>query len=199
MNQQSLHKDKVDRELDAALANYAAIEPRPGLEERILTTLRAGQKPAVQHSWWNWPALGVTASVLIVLAISLAWKSGKQAQNITEHQSATPARGNKETGTRMATNSARSPAHPAVLDRPASHRIREGHAIIGSGPKLAQFPSLRPLSEQEQLLVRFVREFPEEAALIARVQAESEKETEELGGDQSPETNPDQQDQPQER
>lgn len=60
-------------------------------------------------------------------------------------------------------------------------------------PKLDQFPTPRPLSEQEKLLVRYVHEFPEEALLIAKAQAESEKEIEQLSGNQPPETNPDQQ------
>jgi hypothetical protein len=35
---------------------------------------------------------------------------------------------------------------------------------------LEQFPSPRPLSEQEIMLARFVEQFPREAAMIARAQ-----------------------------
>ena len=37
-------------------------------------------------------------------------------------------------------------------------------------PRLDQFPSPRPLSEQEILLARFVEQFPREAAMIATAQ-----------------------------
>ena len=65
--------------------------------------------------------------------------------------------------------------------------------VAAANPKLDQFPSPRPLSEEEQLLVRYVHEFPEEAVLIAKAQAESEKEIEQLNGNQSAGANPDQQ------
>ena len=37
----NLQADDLDRTLDAALANYAAVEPRAGLEDRILVRVRA--------------------------------------------------------------------------------------------------------------------------------------------------------------
>jgi hypothetical protein len=45
---------------------------------------------------------------------------------------------------------------------------------------LEQFPSARPLSEEEQMLARYVREFPQEAVLVAQDQAKAHKELEEL-------------------
>ena len=50
-------------------------------------------------------------------------------------------------------------------------------------PRLDQFPSPRPLSEQEQMLARYVREFPQEAVLVARAQTERRKELEKLLAD----------------
>ena len=64
---------------------------------------------------------------------------------------------------------------------------------MAANPRLDQFPSPRALSEQEKLLVRYVHEFPEEAVLIAQAQAESEKEIEQLIGNQSAGMNQDQQ------
>jgi hypothetical protein len=43
-------------------------------------------------------------------------------------------------------------------------------------PRLDQFPSAQPLSEQEIALARYVSQFPQEATLIARAQGEYEKE-----------------------
>jgi len=42
--------------------------------------------------------------------------------------------------------------------------------------RLDRFPSPQPLSEQELALARYVSEFPQEATLIARTQAEFENE-----------------------
>jgi hypothetical protein len=198
MNQQ----DELDRELDAALTTFAAVEPRPGLELRIAANLRCEQGQAARNSWLRRPALGVTVATIIVAALSTVWKPGKSAQTATEHRPATTLQINKQTGTHMATNNGGSSSHPAAvvaIARPARHGVRQPEAIIASEPRRAQFPSLRPLNEQELLLVRYVQDFPQEAATIARAEAESEKEIEQLGEDQPWETNPDQQDQPQER
>ncbi len=49
--------------------------------------------------------------------------------------------------------------------------------IPAAGPKLDQFPSPQPLSEQELALANYATTFPEEAVLIATAQEEFEKET----------------------
>ena len=43
---------------------------------------------------------------------------------------------------------------------------------MASGPKLDQFPSPQPLSEQEQMLASYVAQFRPQAVLIARVMSE---------------------------
>ena len=43
-------QDEFDRMLDAALAKYAAVEPRTGLEERVLANLRAEQARVPDHA-----------------------------------------------------------------------------------------------------------------------------------------------------
>ena len=39
--------DDLDRALDAALAKYTSVEPRAGLDERILANLRAVSRPLI--------------------------------------------------------------------------------------------------------------------------------------------------------
>jgi len=48
------------------------------------------------------------------------------------------------------------------------------------------------LSEGERLLVRYVRNFPQEAEVIAKEQAEFDQEMEKLNGDQSRKASSDQ-------
>jgi len=190
----------LDRELDAALAKFATAAPRAGLEERVLANLRAGQEHTVARRWWRWLALDVTVALAIVIAISLVGKPGKPTPNFTARRSAITVQGDKRIGTPVVTNDLGTPmpahlAGPVATNKPVRHGVRHLQAVIANGPRLDQFPSPRPLSEQEQLLAHFVQEFPEEAAIIARAQAESEKEMEQLTGDQPSGTNSDQQDQ----
>jgi hypothetical protein len=80
----------------------------------------------------------------------------------------------------------------SVREKPRTKSARPGTEIAAEtatakpAPRLGQFPSQRPLSEQEELLVRYVRESPQEAVLVARAQAEREKELEKLIRDESP-------------
>jgi len=42
-----------------------------------------------------------------------------------------------------------------------------------NSPKLEQFPSPQPLSEQERILANYVGKYPEHATLIARARSEA--------------------------
>jgi hypothetical protein len=74
---------------------------------------------------------------------------------------------------------------PNVLHRSAVRRAQTATVVSAAAvqPKLDQFPSPRPLSEQEQILVNYVAKYPETAALIAQARTEErEKEREEEAG-----------------
>lgn len=183
-------QNELDRVLDAALAKYAAVEPRVGLEERVLASLRAEQAWVPERAWWRWIAAGALAAVVVV-ALALAGRSGRPHAPVIANQPTVVAPSVQQPGTQATSNSGAIRKAPIRRSRP---RVE-----IAANPKLDQFPSPRPLSEQEQLLVRYVHEFPEEAVLIAKAQAESEKEVELLIGNQPPGANPDQQSDQQER
>lgn len=53
-----------------------------------------------------------------------------------------------------------------------SVRARRRVATLSAEPRLEQFPSPAPLSKEEESLVRYIRERPHDAALMARAQAE---------------------------
>jgi hypothetical protein len=190
MSERVSENDALDRELDAALAKYVAVEPRAGLEKRVLANFRAQREHAAARVWWRWQALAVAAAVLVVAAVSLIgrpamWRPGKPAPDIKSHQPAAAAQGDTQPGTRVATNDGGSPvrpAGPAVATRPARHGVHPPQAIDANGPRLDHFPSPRPLSDEEKLLVLYVRDFPRDAVMIAQAQAESEKEMEQLSG-----------------
>ena len=64
-------REPLDDQIDAALARYAAVEPRPGLEERIFAHLRVQRKSSTSMAWWRWA--GVVAAA-ILMATLLLWK-----------------------------------------------------------------------------------------------------------------------------
>ena len=75
-NRRDLENDMLNRELDAALAKFAAVEPRTGLEERVLATLRAEQERAQISSQWRWPVVATLAAI-VVMSVSFVWRSAK--------------------------------------------------------------------------------------------------------------------------
>jgi hypothetical protein len=175
-----------DRELDLVLAKYASIEPRAGLEQRVLAHLRAERQPVLQL--WSWRRTTVAAVLIVIVAAVLSWRSGKPgpsttmrrpprtASSITPGEQVSASAGAEKNGSRPST----------LLRRPAVRRAEPAVVVSAAAavrPKLDQFPSPRPLSEQEQLLANYVAEYPETAALIAQLRTEErEKEREEEAG-----------------
>ena len=72
--------DELDSTLDAALTKYATVEPRAGLEDRILANLRAEQARVLDRAWWQVHFMACSAAalaVVVVMALALAWRSGQ--------------------------------------------------------------------------------------------------------------------------
>jgi len=161
----SLENDPLDRELDAALANYAAVEPRAGIEQRILANLRAEQNHASVRPWWRLPAGGAILVAGLVVAVLLASKFSKPAPNLTAHHVPTvtlPAAESQTYGNNRPGGAAPAPRKKPM--RVARHRENQN----ASAPKLDVFPSPKPLSEQEKMLVAYVAQHRQQAVLIAR-------------------------------
>ena len=162
-------EDQLDRVMDVALANYTAVEPRAGLDERVLANLRAERVRAPERSWWRW---GFAAAVLVIGAV-LAWRMANPSQPVLVNRPAetqpAPTQAPQSANARAETLPARVPPRRKQNRRPTS-------AKLPADPKLDVFPSPQPLSEQELALARYVRNFPSDAKLVAQAQAASEKE-----------------------
>jgi hypothetical protein len=163
----------LDQWLDEALAQYGKSEPRSGLEIRMLARLRAEQtRVATGHRWWR--SAGLVAGISAVVALVWFGQIGRKWRSIptpmvAQHQSLG-----------IQTESFREPptVEPALKAAPretTQHLALRPQTIT---TKLEQFPAPVPLSGQERLLARYVREFPRQAALMARVQTELQQQEE---------------------
>jgi len=173
-------QDELDKTLDGALAKYAAVEPRAGLEDRVLANLRIEQARIPNRAWWQVHFMACSAAalaVVVIVAVTLAWRSGRSSPVVANHSSVT-TQAPKAPTTQVVSNSENNGVRPSAPSPPRSNAAhRSSPAVVASSPpKLDQFPSPQPLSAEELALVRYVGHFPDDATLIAQAQAEFEKE-----------------------
>lgn len=181
--------DKLDRALDAALATYAAIEPRTGLNERILARLESASKSPSHSMWRRWSAAAAVFAAVIV-TIGLAWRRYERTQPPIANRPPTIQRPN-EPATQFASNAAPSSVPPKATGSPRRTRPRHLRPpLVAAQPKLDQFPSPQPLSAEDLALVRYVRSFPKEATLIAQAQEQFALETQKIMDDAGSQNRP---------
>ncbi len=172
----SAERDPLDRILDAALAKYATVEPRIGLEDRVLANLRAEGAQASRNAgwrWWQWTAAAVAAAIVVAM---FAWRSGMPTHPAIAHRPAISTPGAKETEAQSALNGNGKPTHVRTRRTPTDERpAHPNPAVAAAAPKLDVFPSPQPLSEQEKILANYVAQFHDQAILIARVTNEELK------------------------
>ncbi len=174
-----MREKDFERELDAALARYGVVEPRNGLEQRVLANLRAQNARATRFEWRRWAATGFAVASLAVLLI-WAGERNWAPVNIT---SRTTQDGVPWTIARVPLATATPSGHNGITGRARQSDLTERNARESgdSLPKLAQFPAPEPLSEQEKLLVRYVEQSPQDAALVAEaMNLEKQRELDEM-------------------
>lgn len=167
------HHEQNHGELDDALAKYARVEPRAGLEERILANLQAEQARVPNHSVWRW-SVAIVLAALVVAALVMGWRHGKSFSPLMVKHPSTSAPGPNDPRPEVAANDGAKQLHVAgqASKRAATHRSPRPAVVATVNPKLDQFPSPQPLSEQEQILASYVAKFHAQAVLIARVASE---------------------------
>ena len=155
--------DRLDVALDAALAEYASVEPRAGLEERILANLRAGDALVAHGTWWIW-VFGAGLAAVVLVAGTLAWRTTTATvPRVAIHPpNARPVPAPPQQPIQVAHSAPQKKPAPRTLLQPLPRQ-----EAVASNPKLDVFPSPLPLSEQERLLAIYVGQFPEHAALVA--------------------------------
>lgn len=176
-NKRRSEDDAIDLALDAALGKYAAVEPRVGLEQRVLAQLQSESARLSNRSWWQWSAIGASAALLVIVG-ALAWRSNRPMKTVAQHQSA-PIEAVHSSPVQIAMNDQTHALRPLAVQQTTTPR-RHAHQspTVADAPKLDQFPSPEPLTEEELALVRYVRGFRQDAVIVANAQEEFEKEVE---------------------
>jgi len=154
-----------DRILDAALAKYSAVEPRMGLEERVLANLRTQPARTTARAWWQW-SLASAALVVIAIVGGLAWRANRPPHPVIANHPITTIEPVVEPEKQIAH---RSRKH--VLRHERTPHVQPEQVEI-TNPKLDQFPAPQPLTAQEKLLLDYVGQYHEQAVLVARAREE---------------------------
>ncbi len=165
-------KHKLDQWLDQALTDYGHAEPRTGLEIRVLANLAAEKAGTTTRTIWPW-AFASAAVTLTVFVAFWSWPSTQKPRTSTN-----PANNNTVLQQKEPTVTAGSGVQvsaPAAVKRGKRQQLAKAPELE-KAPRLSQFPSVRELSTQEQLLVRYAREFPKQALEVAQAQAAAEQE-----------------------
>jgi hypothetical protein len=156
--------------LDAALKRYGNVEPRAGLEARVSTNIRIEQE-RIGERRWNWmSALAAIAVAGALGAIIFLIRKPEVRPQVVAIQAAPGLIAKEAPAATVKPSLAEKPSPSVSRRRPRP--IAAAVVSADESPKLEQFPSPRPLSEQEEILARYVRERPEEARLVAHAQAE---------------------------
>src|SRR3982074_3489028 len=92
--------DALDRELDAALAQRGAVEPRAGLEQRVLTNLQAEREKIASRTWWRRPVTVTVAAAatITVGGVSLMWRSAQTSPVVSVDRPPTSVHGGGQDG-----------------------------------------------------------------------------------------------------
>ncbi|HEY1677674.1 MAG TPA: hypothetical protein VGG04_08215 [Candidatus Sulfotelmatobacter sp.] len=164
--------DDVDLLLDKGLARYAEVEPREGLEDRILANLRAERPRVSIHAWWKWGVAALTAMVLVAAAV--AFRPARKSQPVIGPQTGAETQSARDSETQLANPEVPgTPKRSPVRRRPAHRDAPVMTVAAAKAPKLDQFPSPRPLTEQEKMLLGYIEQNPQHAALLAEARMDS--------------------------
>jgi hypothetical protein len=147
----------LDELLDSLLATYSDAEPRPGMEKRLLATLRAVSLSAntSQRLAWRWLLAGAAAgAVTAVVVFAVYWRQIPATPQLPRIEMAGPP------------PPLLYPAHSiprgSGQEQKISHAPRRDLAMPATVADVRQeiFPSPTPLSEQERLLMRYLASTP---------------------------------------
>jgi hypothetical protein len=162
---------QVEEWLDGALKRYSHAEPHPALESRILANLLEKRERTVSKWFWG-TALAVAAAVLFVVLVAGLMQRKDRGREVVQVEPR--GSGSLSTGTTKGSSARReksaSTSHAAGVGRSSAAQVARpevGTKVVSKtagsevkGPRLAQFPSSRPDSEQARLLAAYLENAP---------------------------------------
>lgn len=152
---------QMDEILDALLSNYSAVQPRPGLETRILANIRDVENSAKSsQSWgfkWIW---GLAAACTVIIALAVLIGLNRKIATPTITSVAPPALVQTTQQRHLQTKMTVASAVNHSPKKHAQPTIQSASLPINQRPDV--FPTPEPLSEEEKLLVRYVTRTPRE-------------------------------------
>jgi hypothetical protein len=157
---------KLDDLLDSALASYSSVEPRPGLEGRILARIHdAAEQPQVR--WWNtrWFWAGSAIAALVVVIAMLAMRQGTIAPPEKMIVQTPPTRSRPQP--QPAVQNVGQEKIAKHMTAPQRHLAVLKNASLPLQQRPQIFPTPTPLSEQERMLLSYYVRTPREE-LIAQ-------------------------------
>jgi hypothetical protein len=168
MNEMNNH-DRYDQIIEGSLARRADVVERPGLEQRLLAVV-AEQETASVGWWgpiWKWSFAGVA----VVLMLSMAWWVQTPTQTNTQQANLKPPPQTNRSGVIEPSRIFGTPLQPrSLMTTVLQHHPVKG--TPGGEPNIASvkkdvFPSPTALSEDERILLSFVRRARPEAIVAA--------------------------------
>jgi hypothetical protein len=179
------NQDKhLDELLDSMLSEYSSVEPGPGLETRVLARVREaeGREAPAWRNWkWLWAGVAAAGAVLLLGMWMGRLRPGTRPSNrvVRIHQPAPDAPQKQQSAAVASPAQQKAPAaqtgarrHPQAgrKQTPLRNAALENAALAWK-QRPAIFPTPTPLSEQEQLLLRYMERTPREE-MVAQSHAE---------------------------
>jgi hypothetical protein len=198
---------QIDDMLDSLLANYSSVEPRPGLETRILANLklanpRDAESREASRGWWSfkWLWAGAAAAAAAAIIVGAVLMSGRRhvapPPSNTVVQTAQPAvqQPMVQRPIIQQPQVQQPPVESSVRGAAGLERVIHRHKTLAPGSQQnvalawsqrpAVFPTPTPLSEQERLMLAYLNNTPHEE-VIAQIQRTDQKEADEFWDDRN--------------
>jgi hypothetical protein len=155
MAEQEQEKDQhLDEMLDSLLASYSTAEPRPGMETRILANVSARQKSRRLGFTWLWAGAGAAAAVVIVIVTLLNRSTALPKPPVLAGPVPAP---------KINSTPAASSLPPRVSSKTPVPRPPEQKAALDV--RQAVFPTPVPVSDQERLMLQYLRATPRDEVI----------------------------------
>jgi hypothetical protein len=165
--------NQIDDLLESLLSRYCAVEPRAGLEKRILANLRQAEEP--KPRFWMRPWLLGAAVALVVLVLAVAFLRPARPSHSAPIQARKLEASPQKTNVSVPIRERKRPGGGRTESASASiQKVDDEAQGMPLSNRPAIFPTPMPLSEQEGFMFLYLANTPKEE-LIAQGHREEEK------------------------